>query len=224
MSPMTRLSTTADCIAIISRKKKGLDGLTARMRLAFLCLLCLIPFVKIIAQSDQIPVFPIATDATSFRLLPMDSLQVLEDSTGKLTFEQASTVPGINQFHVCRDDGFNFSVHTYWFRFRLKNMMDHDAKICLESDAQYCDFYVQDQPGSWQHFTIGADVPWSKKAGLKGVSAVPLVLKQGEEILVYRKDRNNSSFKRLKYFQTAIGFTDDVIKRQYIERTNGYRF
>ena len=228
MSTMARQSGTAECININIRKGKRWDedNVTAflsilKKQLTFLCLF-LIPFLKTIAQNDAVPVFRITTDTIPYFPLRIDSLQVLEDNAGKLTFDQVSQEPIINRFHAFKDDGFNFSVHTYWFRFRLKNAMDHDAKICIGSDAQYCDFYVMDERGSLQHFLFGSDVPWSEKSGFKKANVAPLVLKQGDEILVYRKDRN-SYFRMLKYFQPSIGFTDTVIRTQYIETADDYR-
>jgi hypothetical protein len=111
--------------------------------------LLLFIFVSVIntAQNNLPPVFEIKSDTGLINSLPDGFWQMLEDKEGKLSFAEVSKSPIVDKFHynTAKDKELNLSISTYWFRYVLKNTMDHDAKICLgDSDIfqnEQSDFY-----------------------------------------------------------------------------------
>ena len=118
---------------------------------------------------------------------------MLEDKDGKLSFEQVSTPPINNSFHyyTSKTNKSDYSVHGYWFRYALKNTMDHDAKISLGDppggNSGQSDFYFIHADGKISHEVNGFLTPWNKLNGLKEYGIIPIELKPGEEIIIYRR-------------------------------------
>src|SRR5690349_9843250 len=106
---------------------------------------CLIIFwVDICAQNDLPPVYEIKNDTALYQTFDNAYYQLLEDSTNKLTIWQVIQTPVVNRFHYNNSstNAFNFRIHTYWFRYILKNAMSYDAKISPISVDEQSDFYL----------------------------------------------------------------------------------
>ena len=103
--------------------------------------------------------------------------------------------PYIDKFHfdTSKDSRIDFAVNTYWYRYRLRNGMAHDAKICLLTDAEQSDYYLRPN-GKYDHKVSGWFVPWKQRDGLKLVRAIPVVLKHGDELIVYSRGYSDYFF------------------------------
>jgi len=184
----------------------------------FLLSFILILAVKAIAQVNLPDVFEIKTDTTFFQHLSSNQWQMLEDKEGQWTIEQISKSPLSDKFHK-RDtviQGIDTVVKTYWFRFRLKNVMNVPAKISLDAYFERDDYYVLDQKGFINHFVTGRNVPWKNKDGLKPRNFIPLTLRPGEELLVYDRASNNSPGMPDR-FNLSIASTEKIIQRDFVD-------
>ena len=88
----------------------------------------LLLLLRTIAQNN-LPPYEIKTDTGSYQNFDRSHWQMLEDSSGKLTIEDVNKLPFANRFHIYDSaKGIDFSIHTYWFRYILKNTMNHDVQ------------------------------------------------------------------------------------------------
>src|SRR4051812_24144469 len=99
----------------------------------FLFLLQLLSLTKSFAQNDLPPVYEITTDTANYYTIPQSNWQTLKDKEAKLNFKQVSTAPITTNFQYSKDNMLSWdkTIRSYWFRFVLKNAMNHTAKICL---------------------------------------------------------------------------------------------
>src|SRR6516162_7132388 len=117
------------------------------MKRCFELLLLLCSSVIAIAQNNLPPVYEIKTDTAVYTALPNSYWQILEDKDGKYSFDDVRKQPVANRFHyyTSKSDQQDYSIHSYWFRYALKNTTDHDAKICLFNSIvnwnEQSDFY-----------------------------------------------------------------------------------
>src|SRR5215831_18416856 len=188
------------------------------MREIFLVsLLSLLLSPKTIAQSNLPPAYEIKTDTTLTQYLDNNHWQMLGDRDSKWSIGQVSNLPLSNKFHK-RDTVLqetDTAVITYWFRYRLKNVMNVEAKISLDAYSEQDDFYVFEQKKGYTHFLTGSLVPWAQKEGLKLSNSVPLILQPGEEVTIY--DRASNKTKGIaKNLLVDIGSTEKIIQRDYI--------
>jgi signal transduction histidine kinase len=180
------------------------------------CHLCILSVTIIIAQNPLPPSFAIATDKNDCFTLPKDSIQVLEDNTGKLSFEQVSTVPLISSFHINNEAKINPSAYAFWYRYRLMNTTNHNADISINTIAEYCDIYIKTADSSDKHFHTGWGVPWSKKDGLKLDDVVIFIIKPGQEVLIYHRERYNPNHLLPKDISITYCNTASAIQNIYI--------
>jgi two-component system, NtrC family, sensor kinase len=155
-------------------------------------LLHLMLFVIINANSqNNLPsVYEIKTDTAIIQVLSNTYWQLLEEHGNKWTIADLNKSSLANQFHDSLSKATDTTVNTYWFRYRLKNVMTYDAKIALDATADQVDFYVSDSNGKWSHFVTGYKYPWSKKDGLKNGNYIPLTIKPEQELLIYERINN----------------------------------
>ena len=181
--------------------------------------LLLFLLIKGAAQINLPPVYEIKTDTAMVQYLENRFWQILEDKDGQWTIEQVSKPPLSDKFHK-RDtviQGIDTVVKTYWFRFRLKNVMKVAAKISLDAYFERDDYYVLDQKGFINHFVTGRNVPWKIKDGLKPRNFIPLTLQPGEELLVYdRASNDNRGMPDI--FNLSIASTEKIIQRDFVDR------
>src|SRR4051812_23362932 len=151
-----------------------------------------------IAQNNLPPVYEIKTDTVEYLHLKDSDWQMLEDKTGKFTINQVSQPPLTNKFHAntVPTKGFDFSINAYWFRYRIKNIMTHNAGISLPEAAAYADVYTPKATGVWEHKKTGFAIPWIQRDGLKKIRQITYTLQPREELLVYERD--NFAYSTLK--------------------------
>ena len=141
------------------------------------------------------PVYEIKSDTVYEQKIGTAYYQMLEDKDGKWTIQDVSTMPLSDKFYnrneklATRDSISN----TYWFRYRLKNTMNREANIALDSRSEYDDFYLLEPDGKWKHFVSGEFNDWDKKDGLKYFNCIPIVLQPDEELVVYQRIKNDAA-------------------------------
>ena len=163
------------------------------MRKFLLLLLLVFSLSVVFSQNNLPPVFDITADTISDQELPIAYYQMLEDRDGKFTMEQVTQSPLSDKFHR-RDTilkNVDTLVHTYWFRFRLRNDLNNEITIGLFSPGKQSNLYVLQDTGKPKHFVSGSDIKWSEKDGYKRINAVPVALSPKEEILFYWRMHND---------------------------------
>jgi len=167
------------------------------------------------AQNNLPPVYQITTDTTLFDTLENKYWQLLEDKDGRYSFDEITKPRLSNEFHFNKEKTLwrNYNVHGYWIRFTLKNIMDHPAEICLGDSTtfhnDYSDFYLVETIGEIIHYRNGGGLtPWSQKDGIKAYGLIPVEIRAGETIIIYRRIYNSYQFYSypLYRFPIAVGF------------------
>ncbi len=189
-------------------------------RLTMLWFLLLVLFLNITAQDNFPLAYEIKVDSIFYNKIPNEYWQVLEDEKGKLDYKSVSTAPVANKFHyydyTLKRETTDYTIHCYWFRYILKNVMEHDAKICLGDTLhsltpfftmvnEQSDFYLN-QEGKVTHQRNGFLTPWSALNGLKDERLIPIVIKPGEQYIVYRRVYNSYKFFPAKDYKLTVGF------------------
>ena len=148
--------------------------------------------------------------------------QMLEDTEGKWTIDEVSRSPIADKFHAntTKTTGIlsvDYSIHTYWMRYRFKNAMKHEVRIIIPKDVTNADFYTLGSDGKWNHKKTGTTVPWSERDDLKRTTTVIYTIQPGEELLFYERDNFDYSINTPDYLQISFGFTDKAIQKYYAE-------
>jgi two-component system NtrC family sensor kinase len=176
----------------------------------------------VFSQNNLPPVFEITTDTALIDTLPHAYWQILEDKDGKLSFEQVNKSPVADKFHygTAKTNKLNFSVEVYWSRYLLKNVMDHDAKVCFPTYGTQSDFYFITADGKITHKVNGFLTRWSKMNGLKLYNYIPVIIKPKEELLIYNRTSNKFSFSPPE--AVSISSTEKIIQQNYIDNETHY--
>jgi len=166
------------------------------MRTSILIIL-IIRFVQSVGFGQTLlpPVFEITSDTAYIQTINSSRYQMLEDKAGKWTINDVTTLPLSDNFYYRNEKSSTRDTlsNVYWFRYKLKNSMDHEAKISLNSESEYDDFYLLEPDGKWKHFVSGVFNNWEKKDGLKYFNCIPLVLKPDEELNIYQRIKNDAA-------------------------------
>ena len=192
-------------------------------KLFLLIPLLLFVFINTIGQNNLPAVYEITTDTTLHTTLPDRFWQMLEDKEGKLSFEEVSKSPIAEKFHynAAISPQYDRSIHGYWFRYVLKNTMDHVAKICLGDNfnkrSDQSEFYLITGNGEVTHQVNGLLTPWSKLNGLKEYLLIPIELKPGEQIAVYRRVFTSYTWPWGSWDNIWVGFnsTEKAMQKIY---------
>src|SRR4051794_23471507 len=93
-----------------------------------------------VTQSYLPAVYTINNDTASDYSLDASYTQLLEDSSGNLTIEQVSQLPPLsNGFkdNETATKGIDYTIHTYWLRFRIRNALNHDVTLYMANIPAY---------------------------------------------------------------------------------------
>ncbi|MEO7043931.1 MAG: 7TM-DISM domain-containing protein, partial [Ferruginibacter sp.] len=160
-------------------------------------LLCalLFLFIKTMAQNNLPPVYEIKSDTAYEQDLDSAYWQVLEDKPGTLKIDEVSNQPLAGKFEgiASKIKSLDITIHTYWFRYRLKNTTNKEINIALDSRADQSDFYIFSDSGKLKHFVTGNTYSWNKKDGLKQGNYIPIFLKPQEEVIIYYRIFNDKA-------------------------------
>jgi signal transduction histidine kinase len=146
------------------------------------------------SQNNFPPVYEIKTDTFSYDTLDNTYWQVLEDKEGKYLFNDIVSAHIANKFHYNADKILqldDLKIHGYWIRFGLKNSTSHDLTICLGDvdipSSEGSDFYVIDDNNQMTHYNNGFLTSWNKLNGIKEFRLVPIMIKQDQKVIIYRR-------------------------------------
>ena len=188
------------------------------MRQLFIAILLIFGVSLLRAQTFP-PFFEIKSDTIEWQDIDPVYWQVFEDNTGKLRISDLKIPQVAEKFHYLSEKRkvTDSLVNSYWFRYRLKNVMNREAKISLNSMSEYDDFYVSGPDSNMQHFVSGYFSDRDIKDGLKNADCIPLVLQPGQELMVYQRIFNHK--KGIPSgFAVAIVSTEKTIHNYYIDR------
>jgi signal transduction histidine kinase len=172
-------------------------------------------FTHVSGQTPLPTVFEIKNDTAEWQQLSREYWQILEDKSGKLTIEQVSTLPIQNQFHDSAST-IDATVNAYWLRYKIKNVMEGEANISINTYWEFIDTYIPQPSGKWKHFAAGFLQDWDKKGGLKRADMIPQTLQPGEEMTVYQRlYRKKPGLS--PGFSVAIVSTDKFVKSYYTD-------
>ncbi len=187
----------------------------------FPLLLCVLSTGSTLSQATLPDTFQVKTDTVEWQEIAGPYLQVLADTSDRWSINDVAGIPLTGQFQKSVLPAHNplALANTYWFRYVLKNNMQRDARISLNSMSDYDDFYVQDGIGKWKYFVSGRLNEWTKKAGLKRADCIPVTLVPGEVLVIYQQVRNKKAGLPAD-FSIAVVSTDKVLERYYIREDN----
>jgi two-component system NtrC family sensor kinase len=173
------------------------------------------PKPLIINQSEKDTYVVSADTATTTIMLKPNYWRILGDKAGKLTIMQVASPGYRDQFHLYDSAALDYSVHTIWFKYHLKNNLQHNVSLCITGGADYNDLFYPDSSGNWKHEKSGWRVPYSKRDGLKRISYIPFSIDPGKEMVLY--ERRNYTWRVRDELETHLDFTDKLIEKRYIE-------
>ena len=191
------------------------------MKFYLIAILNFIISISAHGQSSNALIFEITTDSLEVQELPSDFVDVLEDKDGLWSINDVLKSPVSETFHkmgTIQKLVDTNSIHTYWLRYKLKNVMPEKAKITFSAQNDYFDVFIIKSDSSINHYKTGLLVDLDDKDGHKiaGQGAIPLVLLPSEEIVVY--DRR-SRMRETNFKTTArIYSSEKKIKKEYIDR------
>jgi len=166
------------------------------------------------------PVYEINADTASDIRLDDSCWQMLEDPEGKWTIDEVNHPPIADKFHAntTKVDGIlevDYSIHTFWLRYRLRNNMMHPTRITMPKNVSYADLYTKASDGKWNPKMTGTLLPWSKRSDLKQITTLIYIIQPGEELLIYERDSYNYFFNEPDFLDIRFGFADNVIQDYY---------
>ncbi len=156
-----------------------------------LLLLLLLTFfnASVFAQQAQLPVYEIKVDTPS--RLPDTHWLMLEDTSGKLTFDQIRSETLNTLFHknTAKKDLGYAPLHTYWQKIVLKNSTGKSFELITYNVpwADQYDIYILRSNGKKEHYLSGNFVPWSKLNGYKTSFSIPFSMAENEQITLYKR-------------------------------------
>jgi len=172
-------------------------------------------------QGDLPPVYEIVSDTVRLNELGAIFWQLLEDRSGQWTIENVTTPPLVQKFHAIGEkaEGIDTTpTNTYWYRFRLKNAMPHEARIALGSEVEFYDLYVIKSNNLSAHYRSGSLRHWSEKEGLRFMpGAIPLILQAGEEITIYERKQSYNPDNLPVPAGVYLQSTEKLIQENYID-------
>ncbi len=177
-------------------------------------------FVDTIAQNNLPPAYELQTDTAVSIRLDDSYWQMLEDREDLWTINDVIHSPIADRFHsnttkVKGIFSIDYSIKTFWFRYRFKNRMKHEARISIPKNATYVDLYTRGLNGKWEHKITGTIVPWSKRNDLKRNTTLTYIIQPEAELLIYERNNFDYLINTPDYLGINFGFTDKVIHDYY---------
>ena len=202
-------------------------------KLFFIWLALWIFFSQTMAQANFPPIYEITTDTVLKNILPCAYWQLLEDKDRTLSFEKVSKFPVADKFHYDTEKKINFQIHTYWFRFTLKNTTNHQLKIGFYDDFKaISDWYIVEANGQMAHKTSGLETPWSNNESLKfikyfstSINFLPIKIEPKETLTLYNRayyNYFNYNHTNPKRFYIAYGSAYKVVLQNYVSDESHY--
>ena len=196
------------------------------MKKQFIPLILLFLFlIKANGQSNLPPAYDIINDTAVHTEIPAGYWKMLEDKEGKLTFRQVIQSPVADEFHFnkSKDNQVDYTIHTYWFCYRLRNTLSHDVEIgfgyddILNQGDEHSTFYLK-EGGKWNKFENGLLAPPRKMNGLILNNYIPVLIKPGEELTIYNRVHNTFifPFTSTKY-SVFFSSSKKILEQNYVQ-------
>ncbi len=194
------------------------------MKKKFLLITSFVLYGVVSICQNNLPYYQIKDDTTHQYNISDSLIMVLADKDGNLTIKDILTATVLDKFNtLIEDDKSKKPVSTYWYQYCLKNVMDHDARISLNSLSDINDYYLITPGKQPKHFLTGYIVEPEKKDGLKWGNFIPITLKAGDSVTVYQKSYNKDKLLPGASF-TAVMSTDVAVKEGYIDNLDSGRY
>ncbi len=197
----------------------------------------LIPFIslflfliKAYGQSNLPPAFDITNDTALRTEIPPGYYKMLEDTGGKLAIQQVILSPVADEFHFDQSKvhQFGYRINAHWFCYRLRNAMSHDAEIEIGNEDvengghEQSTFYLK-QDGKWSKFENGLFAPRRKLNGLVLNNYIPVIIKPGEELIVYNRVHSSFIFPfTLSEYSVFFSSSKKILEQNYVEDESLY--
>ncbi len=176
------------------------------------------------SQNRLPPYYQIKDDTSRQYNIPDSLIRVLPDNDGNWTIDDILKPELNNRFNeLTENDKSKKAVSTYWYQYRLKNLMDRNARISLNSSSDINDYYLITRGKQPKHFLTGFLVEPKKKDGFKWGNFIPITLKAGDSVTVYQRSYNKDNLPPGASF-TAVMSTDAAVKENYIDNQDSGRY
>jgi two-component system, NtrC family, sensor kinase len=175
-----------------------------------------------VGQTAMPPAYEIVSDTGYEQNIDTGFYQMLADKKGNWTINEVSTSPLADKFYSRAEllnSGDTLS-NTFWFRYHLINTMKCEARLSLNANSEYDDFYLSEPNGKWKCFKSGLYYDWDKKDGLKYLNCIPIVLQPGESFIIYQRIHNRASGLDPDFTITLLG-TETAIQQDYVNYVDG---
>jgi two-component system, NtrC family, sensor kinase len=195
-----------------------------------LFILLFIFIIKANGQSNLPPAFDIINDTALHTEIPTGYWKMLEDKEGKLTFQQVIQSPVADEFHFnqSKSNQFDYRINAYWFCYRLRNTLSHDAEIEFGNEDiekgghEQSTFYLK-QDGKWYKYENGLFAPRRKLNGLVLNNYIPVIMKPGEELVVYNRVHSSFIFPfTLNEYSIFFSASKKILEQSYVEDESLY--
>ena len=176
------------------------------------------------AQSILPPAYEINADTAVNIKLDNAHWQMLEDAKGKWTIDEVIRMPLADKFHANKArtsqiGGLDYSITTYWFRYRFKNNMRHEARISIPRNVSQADFYAGESLRDLSHKITGNTVPLSDRNDLKQITTISYIIQPGGELLIFERDHFNY-FIDVPVSLEPIFILTDQLTSSYFDNNN----
>ena len=179
----------------------------------FLSLLIAFSVFTTARSQNSLPAYKITADTAAYILLQPDYWEMMGDTTGSLTLDQA-----INSNLFQNDDQkINYKIPVYWQRYQIINSFPKETKISLPETSSRADLYTKINGGEWQHFITGTGVKWSQRDGLKRIPAFILSIPSGDTLTVYKRMYWNFIESQPDSLSVYVAPADKLIMYNYVK-------
>ncbi len=176
------------------------------------------------SQNKLPPYYQIKDDTSRQYNIPDSLIKVLPDKDGNWTIDDILKPELNNRFYeLTQNDKGKNAVSTYWYQYRLKNVMDQDARISMNSLSDINDYYLITRGKQPKHFLTGFLVEPKKKGGFKWGNLIPLTLKAGDSVTIYQRSYNKNTLPPGSSF-TAVMPTDIAIRENYTDNQDSGKY
>ena len=90
-----------------------------------------------IIHSSEPDVYLITADTGANIVLSPNYWRILGDKEGKLSIEQVTSAVFLDRFYQYDSaKSLDYSVHTIWYKYHLKNTLSHTVSVCVSGNAE----------------------------------------------------------------------------------------
>ncbi len=144
-----------------------------------------------LAQNGIPETYQFTTDTAAEIKLDRKFWRVWDDSLGNTDFTIVSNPAFTNRFRQFdTTKPSDFSVKTYWYQVKFKNITDRQLEIGIPAGATYNDVYYADSTLQWQHMKIGVGDAKPTRSGYKGLLIGTIILQPYQEITIYSRQND----------------------------------